>query len=146
VQQNALICFNDTPPAGVTLPVLANPTGCAALDSGNPALTYAYYKTHPHYEIGLVMLKPVKRVTTHFGYSITSVGERTPQFNILQPLGSLAYNYHQPVAEVSVDLTHHLAWNAAWNYYQYREKSFVGPTAPRYFHANDATVDLRYEF
>jgi|SRR5215472_4304296 len=45
-QQNALTCFNDTP-AGVTLPVLANPTGCAALDSGNPASKYAYYKK-PH--------------------------------------------------------------------------------------------------
>jgi len=44
-----------------------------------------------------------------------------------------------------VDLTHHLAWNAAWNYYQYGEKSFVGAPAPRYFHANNATVALRYE-
>jgi hypothetical protein len=35
---------------------------------------------------------------------------------------------------------------AAWNYYQYGEGSFVGPTAPRYFHANNTTLALRYAF
>jgi len=60
---------------------------------GNPALTYAYFINHAHYGIGSVMPKPVKRVSTHFGSGITSVGGRTPQFNILQPLGSLACNY-----------------------------------------------------
>jgi hypothetical protein len=38
-----------------------------------------------------------------------------------------------------------------WNYYQYNEGSavqgsFVGPTAPRYFHANALTESLRYAF
>jgi hypothetical protein len=146
VQQNALICFNDTPPAGVTLPVLSNPNGCAAVDPGNPAQTDSYYINHTHYGIGTLMLKPIKRVTTHFGYSITSVGGQTPQFNILQPLGSLAYNYHQPVADFSVQLSPRLTWNGGWNYYQYGEKSFVGPTAPRYFHANNGTLSLRYAF
>ena len=34
----------------------------------------------------------------------------------------------------------------AWNYYQYGEGSFVGPTSPRYFHANNATFSLRWAF
>ena len=96
--------------------------------------------------MGSLMLKPMTRVTTRVGYSITSVDGKTPQFNILQPLASLAYNYHQPVASVMVDLGHNLSWNAGWNYYQYGEKSFVGPTAPRYFHANTATISMRWAF
>ncbi len=146
VQQNALICFNDTPPTGVTLPVLSNPTGCAAVDAANPAQTNGSYINHTHYGTGTLMLKPVQRLITRFGYSVTSVGGETPQFNILQPLASLAYNYHQPVANLSVQLSPRLDWNAGWNYYQYGEKSFVGPTAPRYFHANNATFSFRYSF
>jgi len=33
-----------------------------------------------------------------------------------------------------------------WNYYDYDEQSLVGPTLPRHFHANLATVALRYAF
>jgi hypothetical protein len=39
-----------------------------------------------------------------------------------------------------------VTFKGAWNYYQYGEGSFVGPTAPRYFHANNTTVALRYAF
>jgi len=80
------------------------------------------------------------------GYSITSVDGNVPQFNVLQPLGSLQHNYQQPVANLSVDLGHKGAYNMGWNYYQYGEGSFVRPTAPRYFHANSLTESLRYSF
>lgn len=145
ILQNALICFNDTPPAGVVLPIVTNATACTD-DPGNPLRTDSYYESGTHFGMGSVMVRPLKRLTTRVGYSITSVNGKTPQFNILQPLGSLSYNYHQPLASMSVDLGHNLAWNAGWNYYQYKEKSFVGPTDPRYFHANTATLSLRWEF
>jgi hypothetical protein len=93
-----------------------------------------------------LMVKPVKRVTSQLGYSITSVGGRAPVFNILQPDAALYYNDHQPVVNVGVDLGHNVSWKAGWNYYQYNEKNFIGPTASRYFHANQATVSLRYAF
>ena len=93
-----------------------------------------------------IRFRPQKRVTAHVGYSITAVDGSTPQFNILQPLGSLQYMYSQPVANLSVEIGHKLAWNLGWNYYQYSEGSFVGPTAPRYFHANSLTESLRYDF
>jgi len=93
-----------------------------------------------------VMVKPASRVTLQAGYSITSVGGQTPQFNSLQPFGSLQYNYHQPLGLVTVDIGHHFYWIAGWNYYQYGEKSFAGPTDPRYFHANNATFSLRWAF
>jgi hypothetical protein len=93
-----------------------------------------------------LMFKPWHRVTTQMGYSIISVGGETPQFNSLQPFGSLQYNYHQPLAAVAVDVGHNVALKAGWNYFQYGEKSFVGPTDPRYFHANNATLSLRWAF
>jgi hypothetical protein len=144
--QNALICFNDTPPAGVTLPFVTNATSCAANDPANPLLANSFYTNHTHFGMTTVRFKPVKRLTANLGYSITSVDGSIPQFNILQPLGSSQYKYSQPVANLSVDLGHRLAWNMGWNYYQYSEGSFVGPTAPRYFHANSLTESLRYAF
>jgi hypothetical protein len=146
VIQNALICFNDTPPTGVSLPFVNNAASCAANDSSNPLLANSFYTNHTHFGMGTVRFKLEKRVTANLGLSITSVDGSVPQFNILQPLGTSQYKYYQPVANLSVDLGHKLAWNTGWNYYQYNEGSFVGPTAPRYFHANSLTESLRYAF
>jgi len=93
-----------------------------------------------------VVFRPIRRVTAQLGYSIISVAGETPQFNSLQPLGSLQYNYNQPLANVAVDIGHNVTARAGWNYYQYGEDSFVGPTAPRYFHANNTTLGLRWAF
>lgn len=70
-----------------------------------------------------IRFKPEKRVTVNLGYSITRVDGTIPQFNVLQPLGALQYKYQQPVANLTVDLGHKLAWNTGWNYYQYNEQS-----------------------
>ena len=148
VIQNALICFNDTPPAGVILPFVANAnaTACAANDPANNLLANSYYTNHTHFGMATVRFIPAKRFTANVGYSITSVDGSIPQFNILQPLGSSQYKYSQPMADLSVDIGHKLACNMGWNYYQYDEGSFIGPTAPRYFHANSLTESLRYSF
>jgi len=146
VIQNALICFNDTPPTGVILPFVSNAASCAGNDPANPLLANSFYTNHTHFGMATVRFQAVKRLTTNLGYSITSVDGSVPQFNILQPLGSLQYKYYQPVASLSVNLGHNLAWNTGWNYYQYNEGSFVGPTAPRYFHADSVTESLRYAF
>jgi hypothetical protein len=148
VIQNALICFNDTPPIGVILPFVANAINndCAGNDTSNNLMANSYYTNHTNFGMAAVRFKPAKRVTANIGYSITSVDGSVPQFNILQPLGSSQYNFQQPVANLSVDIGHKLAYNMGWNYYQYGEGSFVGPTAPRYFHANSLTESLRYSF
>jgi len=145
-QQNALVCFNDS---ATSLPVVANAGSCTANgfdDPSNPLLTNGYYTSNINYGMASVMLKPAPWMTTQVGYSISSVDGQTPQFNSLQPFGSLQYNYHQPLANLAIDIGHNLTWKAAWNYYQYGEKSFVGPTDPRYFHANNATFSLRWAF
>jgi len=148
VIQNAIICFNDTPPPDVSLPFVNNASNnnCAGNDTANNLMANSYYTNHTNFGMTTVRFKPTKRVLANIGYSITSVDGSVPQFNILQPLGTVQYKYQQPVANLSVDLGHKWAFNTGWNYYQYGEGSFVGPTAPRYFHANSLTESLRYAF
>jgi hypothetical protein len=145
-QQNALICFNDS---NTALPVVANAGSCTTNgynDSKNNLLTNGYYTSNTQYGMASVMFKPHARVTTQIGYTITSVNGQTPQFNVLQPPGSLQYNYYQPLANIAIDIGHNLTFKTGWNYYQYGETSFVGPTNPRYFHANNAMFALRWAF
>jgi hypothetical protein len=146
VIQNALICFDDTPPTGVSLPFVTNAASCAANEAANPLLANSFYTNHTNFGMATVRFKFDKRTTANVGGSFTNVDGSVPQFNILQPQGSAQYKYYQPVVYLSVDLGHKLAWNSGWNYYQYNEGSFVGPTAPRYFHANTLTESLRYAF
>jgi hypothetical protein len=96
--------------------------------------------------MGAVVFRPIHRLTAQLGYSIISVDGSTPQFNSLQPFGSLQYNYNQPLANLAIDIGHNVTAQAGWTYYQYGEGSFVGPTAPRYFHANNVTLALRWAF
>jgi hypothetical protein len=144
--QNALICFSDTPPIGITLPFVNNAASCAVNDPTNPLLANSYYINHTNFGMGTVRFRPAKRVTANLGLSITDVDGAVPQLNFLQPQGAAEYKYVQPVVNLSVDLGHGMSWNTGWNYYQYAEGSFVGPTASRYFHANSLTESLRYAF
>jgi hypothetical protein len=149
VIQNAFVCFADTPPAGVTLPFVGTATACpgpAPLPPSNPLLNYSEYTNHTQFGMATVRFRFDKRTTVNAGGSVTNVDGSFPQFNVLQPLGPAQYRYYQPMAMLSVDLGHQMAWNGYWNYYRYGENSFVGPTAPRYFHANNVTVSLRYAF
>jgi hypothetical protein len=130
----------------VILPFVSNAGSCAANDPANPLLGNSFYTNHTSFGMATVRFMPAKRVTANVGYSITNVNGSVPQFNVLQPLGSSQYDYQQPIANLSVDLGHKLAWTMGWNYYQYNEGSVVGPTAPRYFHANSLSESLRYEF
>jgi len=146
VIQNALICFADTPPTGVTLPFVTGAASCAANEPTNPLLANSFYTNHTSFGTATARFRFDRITTINVGGSITNVDGSVPQFNILQPQGSAQYTYYQPVFYLSVDLGHKLAWNTGWNYYQYNEGSFVGPTAPRYFHANTLTESLRYAF
>lgn len=144
--QNEFICFND---ADTSLTVVINAASCTANgynDTRNPLLTYGFYNSQTYYGLASVMFRPIPRVTLQLGYSITSVNGDTPQFNALQPFGSLQYSYCQPLASLAVDIAHNVTAKAGWNYYQYGEDSFVGPTGPRYFHANNTTLAVRWAF
>jgi hypothetical protein len=153
VIQNALICFDDTPPAGVNLPFVTSATACpgpivppATVATTNPLLANSFYTNNTNFGMATVRFNLDKRTSANVGGSITNVDGSVPRFNILQPQGTAQYSFYQPVASLRVDLGHKVAWNTGWNYYQYNEGSFVGPTAPRYFHANTLTESLRYAF
>jgi hypothetical protein len=104
------------------------------------------YNNHTQFGEFSLMFKPVNRVTARLGYSITDVNGSTLILDPLQPLGPLVSRFQQPLGAVDVEIAKNFTWHAGWNYYQYGESSFVGPTAPRYFHANLATFSLKYAF
>ncbi len=150
--QNAYVCFADTPPTGVLLPFVTGAVRCAQpLPAGsttlsNPLENYAEYNNHTQFGMALVRFRFDKRTLINAGGSITNVDGAVPQFNILQPLGTNEYRFYQPVVYLTVDLGHKFYWNSGFNYFQYNEDSFVGPTNPRYFHANNITESVRYAF
>ncbi len=137
IQQNMFLCF-----AGTVMP--ADTTTCAE----DPTLmqTYGFYHTHTQFGYFALTLTPIQRVTMHLGYTMVDNQGNTTSLNMLQPLGPLSSTFQSPLAVVEVGVHKNVTFKAAWNYYQYGEGSFVGPTAPRYFHANNSTVALRYAF
>ncbi|MGB8885248.1 MAG: hypothetical protein WCC87_00915 [Candidatus Korobacteraceae bacterium] len=137
IQQNMFLCF-----AGTVTP--ADTTTCPE----DPTLlqTYGFYHTHTQFGYFALTLTPIERVTLHLGYSIVDNQGNTTSLNTLLPLGPLSSTFQSPLAAILVGVHKDVTFKAAWNYYQYGEGSFVGPTAPRYFHANNTTLALRYAF
>jgi hypothetical protein len=137
IQQDLFLCFQDsTPPAGSTT--------CA----GDSSLlqTFGVYQTHTQYGYIALTLSPLERVNMRVGYSMVDNQGNTTDFNALLPLGPLSSTYQTPLATVDVKLYKNVSFKGGWNYYQYGEGSFVGPTAPRYFHANNTTLAVQYAF
>ena len=136
LQQNIFLCFEGA--------VVPGSTTCVGDDT--LMQTYAFYHTHTQYGYFALTLTPIERVTMRLGYNIVDNQGNTTSFNPLQPLGPLSSTYQSPLAAVDVNVYKNVIFKAGWNYYQYGEGSFVGPTAPRYFHANNTTLALRYAF
>jgi hypothetical protein len=137
IQQNIFLCFADsTPPPGST----------TCLGDDTLMQVYGLYHTHTQYGYFAAVLTPIERVTFRFGYSIVDNQGNTTQFNTLLPLGPLSSKYQLPLAAVDVKLYKNVTFKGGYNYYQYNEGSFVGPTAPRYFHANNTTLAVKYAF
>ncbi len=133
------ICYviTSTPPADSTF--------CSA---GTPYISaVSLYDNKINFGYANIMFKPVKRVTTNFGYDLTSSSGDT---SILSPtpntLGPLGLNYHKPFASVDVALARGITWRSGWNYWGYNEKSSSAPLPARDFHSNSATLSLRYDF
>ncbi len=137
IQQNTNVCFADT----------VAPSGSFTCLGGSTLIeTYGFYNTHTQYGYFALTLSPVHRVNMRLGYSIVDNQGSTTMFNPLLPLGPLSSTFQSPLAAVDFKVYKDVTFKTAWNYYQYAEGSFVGPTAPRYFHANNTVVALRYAF
>ncbi len=137
LQQNANVCFASSAP----------PAGSYTCNGDDTLLeTYGVYQTHTQYGYFALSLAPIERVKFRLGYSIVDNQGNTTSFNPLLPLGPLASTYQSPLAATEIALYKGVAFKAGWNYYPYGEGSFVGPTASRYFHANNTTLALKYAF
>jgi len=129
--------------------VLASSATTGSTDCGGaPFLSAAsIYDNKINFGYMNFMFKPIKRVTTSFGYNLTSTSGNTlilsPTPNTLGPLG---FNYHKPTAAVDIEMAKGITWRTAWNYYDYNEKSSPGTLAPRDFQSNSATLSLKYAF
>jgi hypothetical protein len=142
--QSAFICYNGTFIAAGTVV-----NGCPTYDPNNnknPNQIYSSYSNNTNNGSFLLVFSPRKQLSARLGYGITSTNGDTTILNSLQPLGPLQFTYHQPLASISLGLGKGISANAYWNYDQYEEGSFVGPTAPRYFHDNRTALTLRYAF
>ena len=137
LQQNTFLCFE-----GSVIP--SGSFTCLGDDSLME--TYAAYHTHTQYGYFAFTLTPVERVTMRLGYNVVDNQGNTTSFNTLLPLGPLSSTYQSPLAAIDINVYKNVTFKAGWNYYQYAEGSFVGPTAPRYFHANNTTLALKYAF
>ena len=137
IQQNTDLCFQSAAPP---------PGSSPCLGDSSLMQVYGVYQTHTQYGYFAFTLTPIERVTMRLGYSIVDNQGNTTSFNALLPLGPLSSTYQSPLAAVDVNVYKNVTFKAGWNYYQYGEGSFVGPTASRYFHANNTTLALRYAF
>ena len=135
--QNSNICFVGT----------LVPAGSFACNNATGYLeVLGNYNSHTQDGEFSLVFKPEKRIAARVGYSITDVSGNTLILYALQPAGPLDSRLQQPLAALDVQIAKNFTWHGGWNYYQYGEGSFVGPTLPRYFHANVATLSLKYEF
>ena len=128
---------------------VATPAPTGALQ-GACATSYlagiSLYSSKSNYGSGSIFFRPIPRVTTWLGYSVTSAAGNTFNIDSLQPTGSLTYRYHLPFAAVNYALTKRVAFKSSWNYYDYHEYSDSGPTSPRNFRGNLYALSARYAF
>lgn len=146
--QAAYICYNGTFLAPGTVA-----SGCPTFDPANtadnpnPNWIYSKYADTMHYFNASVLVSPAKRLRMSLGYGFVKADDGgTTILNQLQPLSTLQFTYHQPNGSLSYDVTKNVSLNAYWNYDQYNEGSFVGPTLPRYFHDNRTVLSAKYAF
>lgn len=135
-----LVCFvSSTAPAGI-----AKCPGSTVLSED-----LSIYTNKSHYGYFDVMWKPVRRLTTHLGYNVTSTTGSALFLNPNAPSGPLNSNYHRPYGGFDYAFAERWTGKAYWGYYGYHEDpSAVAQDlfAPRNFRGNLITLSMRYAF
>ncbi len=148
--QDAYVCYAGTVLAPGTIALgcpTYDPTSDATIaNNPNPNWIYSTYDNTTHYFNGSIGGSPVKRLRLSLGYGLVNTGGNATILNPLQPYATLRFTYHQPTGSVSYEVARHVSLNAYWNYDQYHEDSFTGPTLPRNFHDNRTVLSAKYEF
>jgi len=135
-----LICFvSTTAPAGI-----AKCPGSTVLSED-----LSVYTNKSHYGYFDVMWKPIRRLTTHLGYNVTSSTGSALFLNPNAPSGPLDSNYHRPYGGFDYAFAKGWTAKAYWGYYGYHEDQSPVPQdllAPRNFRGNLVTLSMRYAF
>jgi hypothetical protein len=135
-----LACFvSTTAPAGI-----AKCPGSTVLSED-----ISIYTNKSHYGYFDVMWKPVRRLTTHLGYNVTSTTGSALFLNPNAPSGPLDSNYNRPYGGFDYAIAKGWTGKAYWGYYGYHEDQSPVPQdlfAPRNFRGNLITLSMRYAF
>jgi hypothetical protein len=120
-------------------------------NTGGALSTLSFYASKDYYAYGDVMWKPHKRVTALIGYAGSIVRGNTTFVNLLQPTGTLDFNYLKPFASLSIDIYKGVSYKTAWNYYGYNDHGIANPVllAPlplQDFNGSNLTFSLKYAF
>jgi hypothetical protein len=137
--QNANICY-----VGQNTGIPSAP--CTATGGTGLLATLGNFSNTDHFGNVALRVKPVSRVSLAAGYSVTDSSGNILILNALQPPGMLSSRWTTPMASIGVGVASGVTLNAGWNYYDYGENGAVGPTLPRNFHSNMATLSVRYAF
>jgi hypothetical protein len=141
-----LICFPEAASAAFSTPCPA------ALATGSGELqTASFYSSKDNYLYGDVMWKPVKRVTTMFGYAGSIVRGTSTLLSPVAPTGTLDFDYLTPFASLTIDVYKGISYKTAWNYYGYDDRGIANPAGlvplpSQTFDANNVTISVRYAF
>jgi hypothetical protein len=136
----SIICIIGASDPGDTDICSAGPTGQIHI----PELSL--YDADTKYGFINLTLRPVKRLTTQFGYNVSAVNGEATIFNPYQPQGPTTSTYHQPMALVTLDVARGISFRGGWNGWRYDEGGGIGATLPRDFSSNVGTISLRYKF
>jgi hypothetical protein len=152
IESRTNICFTLN---GAPLPPGSTP--CPNAGGTQTTSVVSLYDNKLHYAYFSFMVKPVRRLTTNFGYNVSSTtGETTALGPLNYPRGPLSFNYHKPFADVQIELSKYLFLKSSWGYYGYNEKEaadlFTSPTdslgrlVGRDFRGNLFTASARFVF
>ncbi|MBS1841543.1 MAG: hypothetical protein JSS69_12080 [Acidobacteria bacterium] len=135
-----LICYvSSTAPAG-----LAKCPGSTVLVE-----QLSTYTNNSHYGHFDVMWVPVHRLTTHLGANLTGTNGSAILLNPNAVPGPLNSKWLQPYGGLDYHFAKNWTGKAYWGYHGYHEdltSATQDVFVPRNFHANTATLSLRYAF
>jgi len=134
------ICYSLGTGVASTLP---DGTGCS---TANNQFGNSYFDTPTHSGNIDFSWSPIKVVHTAIGYHVNSIDGAQMQFNPRQVPGTLQSKFQTPYFNIAWQIHPEWTLKADWNYYGYGEQGYQGLVLPRNFHANNATIAMRYAF
>jgi hypothetical protein len=152
IESRTNICFTLT-----TTPLPPGSGPCPITLPAQTTFAISTYDNTLHFGFFNVVLKPVKRVKTYFGYTVSSTSGQTLILGpINAPTGPLAFNWHKPNAGVEIQLNKFVMLKSSWSYYGYNEKEApdvftspldtLGNLIGRDFRGNQFTTSVRFTF